>query len=228
MTDFIAKEIIKLHGFDIGVDRDAISPRILRGMKRGWYEEQELHVMKALLAPGDKLLELGSATGISSMWAANIVGAENIFPYELNPYLVAWSLDNFSRNGFAIEIRQVALSANMPEAAPSVNFHIHEDFWASSLVKPSGEHTTIQVPTASFEQAIINHQANSLLIDIEGGEVDLFMAADLIGIDKIIMEIHYAAAGKKETNAMLSHIVSQGFFLDHSMSANGVIALYRL
>mgnify|MGYP002700637100 CR=1 FL=1 len=225
---FSPKEIIKLHGFDIGVDKEAISPRILRGMMRGWYEEQELHIMKAMLAKGDRILELGSATGLSSMWAANIVGQENIFPFELNPYLVDWAHDNFSRNGFDIKVQQVALAATLQHAAPSIDFHIHEDFWASSLVKPVGNHETIQVPTACFEDAVSTHNINTLLIDIEGGEVDLFLKADITDIQKIIMEIHYDAVGKQATNAMLQHIVAQGFFLDHTISANGVVALYRM
>lgn len=227
MRDYQGKDIIRLHGFDIGLDKDAVSLPILKQMLKGWYEDKELQIMAALLKQGDRMLEMGAATGITSMWAAKLIGAENVFPYELNPYLVDWAHDNFARNGFDIKVGQTALVADKQDVAAEIDFHIHEDFWASSLVKPKGRHETIQVETGSFEKAITTHKANVLLIDIEGGEVDLLMKADISGINKIIMEIHYDAAGKQETNAMVKHLTDQGFFLDLSLSAKSVVALYR-
>lgn len=227
MRTYQAKDVIKLHGFDIGLDKDAVSLPILKQMLKGWYEDKELQIMAALLKNGDRMLEMGAATGITSMWAAKLIGAENIFPYELNPYLVDWAHDNFARNDLDIRVHQSALAANKQALATKIDFHIHEDFWASSLVKPEGPHETIQVTTASFEQAIADRQANVLLIDIEGGEVDLLMKADISGIEKIIMEIHYDAVGKIKTNAMIQHLTNQGFFLDLSLSAKSVVALYR-
>lgn len=229
MRAYQAKDIIKLHGFDIGLDKDAVSLPILKQMLKGWYEDKELQIMAALLKQGDRMLEMGAATGITSMWAAKLIGAENVFPYELNPYLIAWAHDNFARNGFAgIKVQQSALAADKQKVPSQIDFHIHQDFWASSLVKPEGPHETIKVSTASFEQALATHKVNVLLIDIEGGEVDLLMKADVSGIEKIIMEIHYDAVGKTETNAMVKYLTDQGFFLDLSLCAKSVVALYRM
>lgn len=228
MQTFQAKDVIRLHGFDIGLDKDAVSLPILKQMLKGWYEDKELQIMAALLKQGDRMLEMGAATGITSMWAAKLIGADNVFPYELNPYLINWAHDNFARNGFDIKVEQLALMSDAQNTSEEMDFHIHQDFWASSLVKPDGPHETIKVNTGSFEQTVREKQINTLLIDIEGGEVDLLNKADLSGVEKIILEIHYDAVGKIASNEMIMHLIDQGFFLDLSLSAKSVVALYKM
>ncbi|NVJ98540.1 MAG: FkbM family methyltransferase [Alphaproteobacteria bacterium] len=224
---FIAKDIIRLHGFKVGLDKDAVSLPILRALLKGWYEGAEVGLIEKVLKPGDKVIELGTGIGITSMTAARIVGAKNVCTHELNPYLVAWAQDNFARNDLALTVMQEALlpRASMPEGY--IDFHVHKDFWSSSLVKRDGIQETIQVPVVCLEDKIATFGANTLIIDIEGAEVSLFETLDLAGIEKIILEIHYKSAGRQPTNQMIGNIQAAGYFLDYELITDGVLCFTR-
>lgn len=225
--NFESQDIVKLHDFEIGLDRNAVSLPILRAILKGWYEGGEVKLIKTFVKPGDKVVELGAGIGITAMAVAKIVGSDNIFPYELNPYLIKWSDFNFARNGFEIHVRQVALLALSQKADETIDFHIHRNFWGSSLIHREGTVETLAVPTYALEQSIEDHDANTLLIDIEGAETDLLVHADLSSIQKIIMEIHYGIAGRKKTDDMIRHLVVNGFSIDLQISSGSVVALYR-
>jgi len=228
VTVFEPKETLMLHGFSIGLDKDQVPFPILKGLIKGWYEASEVNILRQVLAPGDRLLEMGTAIGLTAMSAARIIGHENVMTFELNPLLIEWAKDNFKRNGFEISVQQCALMAESCLKSEYIDFHIQPHFWGSSLIKRPDTCETISVKTKSFEQVVVENNINSLLIDIEGGELDFFLNADLTGIDKIIMETHYDIVGKVPTNEMLQHVIDQGFFLDLSISEKGVVALYRL
>ena len=225
--EFKAEDIVRLHEFDIGLDRNALPLSILRAILKGWYEGGEVNLIKKFIQPGDKVLEMGGGIGITAMAVAKQVGGENIFSFELNPYLIDWSRYNFERNGLDITVNQCALMPEALIAGDTIDFHIHKNFWGSSLMHRPGTIETLNVPTASLEQTIVDRAANTLLIDIEGAETDLLTKADLSGINKIIMEIHYGIAGREATDAMTRHLVNTGFSVDLQNTSGGIVALYR-
>lgn len=53
-----------------------------------------------------------------------------------------------------------------------------------------------------------------LKCDIEGGEYEAFIEADLSNIDFIAMELHYTALGPTRTNELLEKLLSQFDFID--------------
>lgn len=224
---FVAKDIIRLHGFKIGLDKDQVSLPILRSLLKGWYEGAEVQIIEKVVRPGDRIIEMGTGIGVTAMKAAKIVGAENVLSFELNPYLIAWARDNFKRNDIPVNIAQKALFARGAMPGETIDFHVHENFWASSLVERDGIRETIQVPTACLEDVIEAHKATMLVVDIEGAEVALFEKLDLTGITKIVMEIHYKTAGRQATNAMIRQIADQGFFLDYELITDGVLCFTR-
>ena len=225
--NFKAEDIVRLHDFEIGLNRNDLPLPILRAILKGWYEGGEIKLINNFIKPGDRVLEMGSGLGITTMAVAKRVGSENVFPHELNPYLIEWSKFNFDRNGFDIAIQQCALMARAVNNSEKIDFHIHKNFWGSSLMHRPGTIETIEVPTAALEQAIEQYSVNTLLIDIEGAETDLLTQADLSGIDKIIMEIHYEIAGRQPTDAMTRHLVNSGFSVDLHNTSGGIVALYR-
>ncbi|UTW55280.1 50S ribosomal protein L11 methyltransferase [Kordiimonas sp. SCSIO 12610] len=224
--NFEPNDIIPLHNYKIGFDKRAVSLKILRSFIKGWYESAEVNLIKKVIKPDDRIIELGAGIGITAMVASNIVG-DKISTYELNPYLIEWARDNFRRNGFNIPVNQVALMPESQINSDTVDFYVHDDFWSSSLTKPDVYTATLPTKVASVEKAISEQQANTLIVDIEGAEVDFFNHVELSGIEKIIMEIHYNIAGKAETDAMIMKLIAQGFALDLEKTGDRVLFLER-
>ena len=78
-----------------------------------------------------------------------------------------------------------------------------------------------------FEDAIARHRANFLICDIEGGEVDLLLEADLTGISTILLETHYWATGVERASAMIRKLVYDGFDIDLGISGRHVTVMRR-
>ena len=76
----------------------------------------------------------------------------------------------------------------------SVSFYLRKDFWASSLEVPVADDPNIlgteQVPQVDINQVLTAHQPTVLVMDIEGGEIDLLPTLDLSCCNNIVIELH--------------------------------------
>jgi hypothetical protein len=104
-------------------------------------------------------------------------------------------------------------------------------FYVSNAVVSSttltGHGRPISVPALCLEDEIARRRCNVLMLDIEGGEVDLLCSADLTFVDKIIMETHYRKAGRTQINRMVRWLYLQGFVIDLALSGREVVYLHR-
>jgi len=214
-------------------DEERYSQPILHALQAGAYELAERRILHSALRPEDRVLEIGTAVGVLSMTAASIVGPENVATYEANPQILDDARKNFGSNGFeAIRSFNAVLKAraHMGDAPSTMPFAISRDFWASRLGATIDSPDIIEVvdiPTASLEDAIETHRANFLICDIEGGEADLLLDADLSSIDTIVIETHYWAAGRRPISDMIRKFVVEGFDLDLDLSAHHVSCFRR-
>jgi FkbM family methyltransferase len=226
-------QLIEIEDFDVFVDHDNYDKDIVRAMRENFYEDRERGLVKQLVRPGDRVLEVGTAIGIVSMAAARIVGPENVLTFDANPDIVVDAQANFQRNDLSgIRSRAGVLQnrLNMTDECKEVDFFIHEAFWASRLMASPdtpGIVRTIKVPVFCLEEQIKSHSANVIICDIEGGEVDLFMEADLSGIRLIIMETHYWAVGEAATDGMVLKLLLDGFGIDLGRTASHMLVLRR-
>jgi FkbM family methyltransferase len=187
----------------------------------------------ALLRPGDRVLEVGTAIGVVSMAAAAIVGPEAVATYDANPAIVADAKRNFKANGLGRISANVGILRNRAAWSSSeteLDFHISRDFWASRLDPgPTTEDIVqiVKVPLVPLEDAIARHRANVLICDIEGGEVDLLTGADLSSIRAILMETHYWSAGRRQIDEMVRYLVGAGFDINLDLVGDHVMVLDR-
>jgi len=226
-------KLIELDDFMIFGDLDSYAPEIISALESGVYEARERWLAKEILEPGDRVIEAGTAIGLLAMTAASIVGAANILTFDANPEVVGDAQRNFDRNGLAaIKSRWGVLKSRQSICRENemVDFYIDEHFWASRL--HATEHAErilkkVQVPVFCLEDEIADHCANVLICDIEGGEAELLTGADLSGIKKIIIEVHYSWAGERETDDMMRKLISSGFSMRFSLSDPPVFTLQR-
>ncbi len=213
---------------------DAEDPRLEKAreeMRRNAFEARELRLVKQLLRPGQRVMELGTCTGFVAMHIARIVGAANLVCYEANPDNVRMAQRHFAANGLDVTVHHAVLTPRTqigPETPPTVPFYLSRGLVSSALT-PAGmrRFEEVSVPRRCLEEEIARHRAQVLVLDIEGAEVELLGEGDLAGIDAIIMETHYRKAGVRATNAMIAALIAQGFRLDLRASASEVVHLFR-
>ncbi len=221
----------QIGGFRVFVDEDNYGASVQRALDSGRYEDRERKLASEFLRPGDRVIEAGTAVGVVSMTAASIVGPNNVVTFDANPDIVADARDNFYRNGLEgirSNVGVLACRRNFKENS-HVDFYIAKEFWASHLHANGGSQNiikTVKVPVACLEHEIASHNANVLICDIEGGEVDLLTEADLSGIRLIIMETHYWAVGEAATDAMIRNLILQGLSF-HLAASGGQISVLR-
>jgi FkbM family methyltransferase len=223
--------ISEVGGFSIFVDEDSYAPDIRALIDAGHYEGRERRLVSNFIAPGDRVIEVGTAIGAVAMTAASIVGAKALMTFDANPDIVSDARENFRRNGLSEIASRCGLLKNRANFAPGsvADFYVHKDFWASRLdAGPDAPNIVkiIQIPVFCLEDEIRAHGANIIISDIEGGEVDLLMEADLSGIRVIIMETHYWSAGEPATDAMIRKLIIDGFAL-HLGESGGHVSVFR-
>lgn len=219
---------VELSGVRIRVRRDVYSPKIVDALIKGTYEGGERSVLPGLLAPGDRVIEVGGALGCVTMLAGKIVGAANIRSYEANPDLIDDAKANFVANDLQIDIRNAVLKNRVCWAGPQshVDFYINTEFWGSSLVAIPGTIKAISVPALCFEQEARAFGANTLICDIEGGETELLELADLTGFDKLLLEVHYWS-GRESINRLIRKLIFDGFSINFDISFGAIVCMHR-
>ncbi len=59
----------------------------------------------------------------------------------------------------------------------------------------------------SFNAEVESFRPTMVICDIEGGELDLFMHANLSGVKKVYMEIHQRVLGRGGNKAAVRHLL---------------------
>ena len=222
----MSTDVIAFDGFEVRVDFDRWPAKILRALLRRHYEKHELRLISRLLEPADRMIELGSAIGVVALAASRIVPPERISCFDANPDMVAEATTNFALNGKPITVENAVLVAN-EGGPPGASFYKTPYFLSSSLSAETTGATPIEVPTRSLPGAIMERNANVLIVDIEGGEFDLLGAADLDAIDKLVLEIHVPIDGVPACLRLISDLQRQRLMLDESLCAYNVFVFTR-
>ena len=184
-----------------------MGPAVLESLARGTYEGPELDFLKRYLRPGDRVLELGAGLGLTSAFCARIVGSDRVDTYEANPSLRKHIEAIYELNGVQPKLHTEVLGRD----AEPVEFHIEPEFWSSSTVKRSNAGRLVSVPGRRFNDVINDVQPTFVIIDIEGGEVELFKHARLDGVEKLLIELHPHVVGQRAVDDVLATLEEQGF-----------------
>lgn len=220
--------MFSLFGLELEVDDDQLSEPIQRGLTRGWYEVDEVGLIRHAVQPGDRVIDMGAGLGVTAMIAARIVGPEAVWAYEANPGLIPMLLRNFRRNNLDLAVENaVLLPRTQAEHKPAVKLNLGAEFWGSSVVPSEAAAKVVDVPTQCLEDVIAAHRANVLVMDVEGLEVEILETAKLDAIDKIIVEIHYDKIGRKRTNRAIFSLAMQGLEVDLQRAYRGVLLITR-
>ena len=155
-------ETLTVHGIKVAFVPDIITPTIEKPMRKGKYEKGEVEIMRAILQPGDRLLELGAGVGVVSSAAASVEGVEAVLSIEADPNLVPMIKETWRLNG--IETAELRNGVAMAKAGDPVKFYIRDNYWASSMEPASRPYSRIEeVPSAGMDALFqVRHENDPL------------------------------------------------------------------
>lgn len=207
---------------------EVFSPRIRRAIANGRYERIEASALKAILRPGDRVMELGAGIGYLSTLAAQAAEGVRVIAYEADPRLSQIIGEVYALNGVS-ERAAVRNQVLTPAARGRVPFYLRENFWSSSL-DPAREGVIeeVSVETAVFPTALAETRPDVFLCDIEGGEGDLLPAGDYASLRTAIVEIHTARIGAAAIRAVFDAFHGQGLAYDGLHSRGDVVVFQRM
>lgn len=207
-------------GLKVCTDPAYVGEGMLKALYGGRYERDEFNLVRKYLKPTDRPLEVGAGLGIMSALCASICGSDAVVSYEANPALEKAILKNYELNNVSPELRIKALAEKQGETT----FHFHHNFYSSSLVeRQNSQAQTVQCD--GIDDVIAEHGATTIVMDVEGAEIDLLEIANLDPIQTLIVETHPHIVGEEKTNALIHSLEKRGFILHEA--PGGVIAMTR-
>lgn len=163
------------------------------------YEGDEIAGALSVIGPDDRVLELGAGLGLVGAVIAKNARPEAVLSYEANPELIPHIHALHRANGLEdrIELRNAVL-VSAPDRPQSVPFHLHSSYLGSSLLEdPARKTRTVEVPTEDFRAVVEAFRPTVLVMDIEGGELEVLKYAELGGIRAVVIEFHPSHYGKE-------------------------------
>lgn len=170
----------------------------IRRMNEGRYEGEEIAGALAVVQPGDRVLELGAGLGVVGAVIARNAQPDAVLSFEANPNLIPHieTLHRLNDLEEVMEVRHQVVTAglNQPE---TITFHLRTSYLGSSLIQHEHRRSTpVEVPTVPYHEVINAFRPDVLIMDIEGGELELLRHANLRGIRAIVLEFHPGVYGK--------------------------------
>jgi FkbM family methyltransferase len=219
----LEQEVIELHGVTIAVPPEVVSAGVLRFLVEGGYERRELALLRHNLKSGDRVLELGAGLGFLACAAGREQPGVEYIAVEANPRLIPVIEKNFEIN----RCRARLLHGVASTAAGIVSFNMAEDFWASSACRVIQNHQAIEVAALDVNEIIGDFSPTMLVIDIEGGELELSGQLELSGVERIIVEMHPDVYGHDGSTKVIRSLLDQGFDIDVQNSGSQVFLFIR-
>jgi FkbM family methyltransferase len=184
----------RVDGCEIEVPKDLTTRSYRAAFVTGEYEEEERELIRRLLRPEDRVMELGACIGVVSCVTNRLLkDRKKHLVVEANPKLIPWIERNRVRNQADFTIEHCAVSRK-----PEVTFFIHPEY----IVGGSSQQETslpVTVRGCSLEQLNARHGPfNVMIMDVEGAEVEVLPDAGelLKGFRLVIVELHEWAASE--------------------------------
>lgn len=216
---------LTVHGVKVPLGPADVSPEIWQALSSGTYEAKEARWVFKSVRPHDHVLELGTGIGVVTSLIAGIEGV-HVWAFEASPSSVRLARRVIEANN----LDNITLSQGILAAGPPRDFvfYLREDLWMSSVVEHQGPYDeTLTITSANIDRFISEHEIDVIVMDIEGAERDLLINAELLGVDRIFLELHdhlYGLAGIRDITQALA---AKGFGYDPRGSSGPCVLFSR-
>lgn len=203
----IGRKTTYYHDLCVICDPSRVPRSVSTAIIKGTYEAPEMLLVKAAVRPGDRVVEIGTGVGIVSLLCNRIAGEGNVISYEANASLGPIIHENFRLNKLTPKL---VLKAVTIDGAPIEFFH-NDNIISSSIHDRGLPAEKRMIDSIAIDDAISENNANVLVVDIEGGEVDLLPGAHLTGVRELIIELHPHIVGEQSINILIASLIDRGF-----------------
>jgi FkbM family methyltransferase len=189
---------------------------VLRFIDNGTYEKGEIDIIKSTLSVNDKVLELGTGLGFVSAYCASKIGNDRVITYEANLFMKPYIEKLYKKNKVAPDLRIALLGET---SGNRIFYKNKNSFLASSLNNgPGGNLISFQVVQEDLNEIIRKENPSYFIMDIEGGEYDIFKIISFQSIKKIQFELHPLVIGKEGCEEIFRILKEQSFVKDDLLS----------
>lgn len=219
----------ELDGIVLPHDERLISPVIHQSLVRGRYEGEERTHLPGLLQPGDVVLELGAGLGVVSTLCARDERVVHVTTVEANPDLIPYVQEVHRRNGVAEKTRLLHAVALPAPEVDTMDFFVRRDIWASSLNGQIwGWERKVSTEVVDLHALIDDLRPSVMIVDIEGGEGQLFRNFSPGQLRHVYVELHKQVIGPRGVRRVFNQMARTGFAYDPAFSAHGVVTFTRI
>jgi len=201
----------KLKNILLEISGQHLSSQIRKELTSGKFEHQEVAALRSHLCVNDRLLEIGTGVGYTTIVATGIIAGENITSVEANPLVFPDIRTNFALNNVQ-GVTLINCAATPDSCRDSIPFFVPKAFYAASVY---GEHMPyakrIEVPARPLLELLVESAATVLLCDAEGAEMQFFFEPLPARLRLIILEVHPNKFSEDEIEAVFDRLVAQGF-----------------
>ncbi len=218
-----------LEGIRLPADEQLISENIDRALRRGSYEHEERDNLPRLFRDGDTVLELGAGLGLVSTLCARDRRVRRVTTVEANPALIPYVREVHRLNGVTDRVELIHAIALPDPSVDETDFFVRNDVWASSTNGDVwGWARKIRTRVMDLNALVEDLDPNLLIVDIEGGEVDLFEGLAPGNLDRVYLELHGKVIGAEGVRRIFDTLSRLGFAYDPAHSARAIVTFRRL
>lgn len=192
---------------------DFLNDKRIERINAARYEGQEIAGALHVVRETDVVLEIGAGIGVVGAVIAVNRTPKSVHSYEANPNLIPTIRALYAANGItdriSVENTVLVSGTKRPETMP---FFVHNSYLGSSLDgDPDRAKEKVDVTTADFSAVCEQINPTVLIMDIEGGELELLRHADLSPFRAIVLEFHPGAYGREGVTECKQLLKSAGF-----------------
>ena len=211
---------IQINGVFISTSPIDVKRRIRKALFNGTYESQERYYVEKYLKKDSRVLEIGCGIGLVSLVAHKICTDGLIKSYEANPHMEKVIKKNYALNGFVPNLEMKAVSND----GKDIEFHVDPEVISSSIYDRQRDFETLVIQSVALDTIIKNFSPDTIIMDVEGAEIELLEKSKLSGVTQMIVELHPHITGDKKICYLNDRLEAIGFTIS---AQKGNVCVYR-